>query len=103
MDTDTENLATKGTEKTTNQSSSGMSKKAAIAGMAITSIGASDDFHAQIVIAIVAGIAIIAQTYLDASSKKTIDPDAPFAWPAQPSDLSVPFVAKPAAPAEVPE
>ena len=42
-----------------------MSKKAAIAGMAITSIGASSDWMAQAFIAGVAAVAIIVQGVLD--------------------------------------
>lgn len=44
---------------------SSMSKKTAIAGMAITAIAASTDWHAQAIIAAVATIAIIAQATLD--------------------------------------
>ena len=47
------------------QPSTGMSKKAFSAGMAITAIGSCDDLHTQIVIAVVAAIAIGVQGFLD--------------------------------------
>jgi len=47
------------TEKT------GMSKKAAIAGMAITSIAASSDFKTQIAVTTAATVAIVVQAWLD--------------------------------------
>jgi hypothetical protein len=42
-----------------------MSRKAAIAGMAIPAIAASDDWRAQAIIAGVASIGILAQAVLD--------------------------------------
>ena len=43
----------------------GMSKKAAVAGMAITSIAASDDWMTQAFVAAIATVAIIVQACID--------------------------------------
>ena len=51
-------------EKTT------MSKKAAIAGMGITSIAASSDLNTQIIIASVVIVAVITQAWLDYTEEK---------------------------------
>lgn len=55
-----------------NESKSHMSKKAAVAGMAISSIAASDNWQAQAFIAGVAIVAIVVQGILDEKQKQTL-------------------------------
>ena len=47
-----------------------MSKKAAIAGMGITSIAASSDLYTQIIIASVVITAVVVQAWLDYTGEK---------------------------------
>lgn len=48
---------------------SNMSKKTAIAGMAITAIAASDNLQAQICICLIGGLGIVVQAIVDAKKE----------------------------------